>query len=47
MAVEWKCPKCNGRMYSAWDSRDERCIECIYCGYKFENKYYDKNIKSK
>lgn len=40
MAVEWQCPKCDGKMYSAWNSQDEKYVECVYCGHKFKNKYY-------
>ena len=40
MAVDWQCPKCDRKIYSAWDSRDKKNVECIYCGYEFKNKYY-------
>ncbi len=47
MAVEWQCPKCNGKMYSAWDKHDEKTTTCIYCNYIFENKYYNSNYNKK
>lgn len=47
MVVKWKCPKCSQEMYSAWDNRDEKNIQCIYCGYKYENKYYKEKNNTK
>ena len=38
----WTCPRCERKMYSAWDRREEKVITCIYCGMIFENQYYRK-----
>ncbi len=38
--VEWTCPHCGGKQYSAWDNRDKEKIQCIYCGKEFPNPYY-------
>jgi hypothetical protein len=38
--VDWQCPKCDGKMYSAYNQREKKYVKCIYCEEVFENKYY-------
>ena len=38
--VEWVCPHCERKFYSANESGDKNMVECIYCGEKFSNPYF-------
>ena len=41
--VNWLCPHCKQRMYSAYDKRGQKVVECIYCNREFENQYYRRD----
>lgn len=38
--VNWLCPNCNKRMYSACDFYQLREINCIYCDMHFPNPFF-------
>ena len=39
----YHCPHCKQRMYSAYDKRGQKVVECIYCNREFENQYYRRD----
>ncbi|MBS4030890.1 MAG: hypothetical protein KGZ63_05640 [Clostridiales bacterium] len=41
--VSWLCPYCKNRMFSSWDFREKRLIDCLYCQLAFINPYYRKS----
>ena len=45
MAVEWICPRCNNKMYSAYERKEQEKVICIYCNCVFKNIYYIKKQK--
>jgi hypothetical protein len=38
--VNWLCPHCQRRMYSACEFHQVREIVCIYCNETFTNPFY-------
>lgn len=44
--VEWVCPHCGLKFYSANESGDKSLVECIYCGKEFRNPYYISEPKT-
>ena len=46
MAYKWQCVYCDGEMFSASGSINEKYVECIYCNKSIINPHYCKAIKS-
>ena len=38
--VDWTCPNCGARRFSAAPRPEEQMRKCEECGEKFENPYY-------
>lgn len=42
-AIRWLCPRCFNSQYSAYDNREKAEVECLACGWVFDNPYYRMN----